>query len=175
VGWDGMGAAGRVMGGLPVRPIKPTAVKRCIRSDHTRPVTTIRSHVPICTCDLAAARAARRRATFSAGVSVLAAPPSAPPPPPMAPLAAGPELKVVGLDVGAVFRFGLGLGFSGDGRDESDGGGRCGVWEGEKVDAEGREERAAGLEKAWGEVDVKRVASMAEEGGRKRRGDRRIV
>jgi len=93
----------------------------------------------------------------------------------MAPLAAGPELKVVGLDVGAVIKFGLGLGFSGDGRDESDGGGLCGVWEGENVDAEGRVERAAGLEKAWGEVDVKRVASMAEEGVRKRRGDRRIV
>ena len=93
----------------------------------------------------------------------------------MAPLAAGPEFKVPGLDVGAVFRFGLGLGFSGDGRDESDGGGLGGVWEGENVDAEGRVERTAGLEKAWGEVDVKRVASMAEEGGRKRRGDRRIV
>lgn len=163
-------------GNLPVRTIKPTAVKRCIRSAHTRPVTMIRSHVPICTCDLAAARAARRRATFSAGVSDLPAPPSASPPPPIAPLAAGPDVKVaVGFDVGAVFRFGLGVGFSGDGRDESDGGGLCEVWEGENVDAEGREERAAGLEKAWGEVDVKRVASMAEEGGRKRRGDRRIL
>lgn len=93
----------------------------------------------------------------------------------MAPLAAGPDLKVVGFIVGAVFRFGFGLDFSGEGRDESDGGGHCGVCEGENVDAEGRDERAAGLEKAWGEVEVKRVASMAEEGGRKRRGVRRIV
>lgn len=93
----------------------------------------------------------------------------------MAPLAAGPDLKAVGFEAGAVFRFGFEIGFSGEGRDESDGGGLCGVWEGVNVDAEGREERAAGLEKAWGEVDVKRVASMAEEGGRKRSGVRRIV
>lgn len=94
----------------------------------------------------------------------------------MAPLATGFDLKVaIGFDVGAVSRFGFGLGFSGEGRDESDGGGLCGVWEGENVDAEGREERAAGLEKAWGEVDVKRVASTAEEAGRKRRGVLRIV
>jgi len=93
----------------------------------------------------------------------------------MAPLAAGSDLKVLGFDVAALFRLGFELGFSGEGLDESDGGGLCGVCEGEKVDAEGREERAAGLEKAWGEVDVKRVASMAEEVGRKRRGVRRIV
>lgn len=115
----------------------------------------------IWTLSLAAALAARRRATFCAGVSVSG---EGDPPPPVA-----PSRGDVGLGFEACASLGFGD-FTGKGRDERDDGGPCGDAEGEKVEAEGRELRTGGLEKAWGVVEVKRVASMTDEVGRSRRG-----
>ena len=143
--------------------MSPNVNTLCNRSTHALPVTTILSHVLICTCSLAAARAARNLATFCAGVSASA-------------VGGRPGGNPVAVAVVLWFGFEL----RGGDLDDSDGRGFCGVYEvdaeGENVEAAGREERTgAGLEKAWGEVEVKRVASMAEDGGRKRRGFRRIL
>ena len=155
-------------------PISPSAVNLCALSAHTLPVTTTLSHVLIWMRSLAAARAARSLATFCAGVSAFGiAGRSDDGPPPIAPL----RVPATGPGFSIVLKFGLG--FSGVGRDESDGGGFCGVLEGESegenVEAAGREERTGGFEKACGGVEVKRVASVAEEEGRKRMGVRRIL
>ena len=114
---------------LPVSRIIPKVNTRCSLSAHSLPTTTILSHLLVWICSLAAARAARSLATFWAGVSASGGtgpPPGVllPPPP------AAASARIVGPDfdaeVGVVLR--LELRFDdGNGRDESDGGGFCGV------------------------------------------------
>ncbi len=95
---------------IPVAPIKVSAVNRCARSAHTRPLTKNLSNGEIC-ASLALSAAALNRLTFSRGVSP-----------------GGP-----GVRGGEFFC----------GRFAADGG---------------------GLADAWGVVDVKRVASVADRG-----------